>query len=334
MREVHHHRQEEHLEAQQHDDEGQEHGGLALRSPDERGDEDADQREDHPVEHGVLHHEVSRHRHRGGIGDALEGGRAQERGRSERAAARGVVDEEPHGDEGGSDETTDDSFSDVTGVGGHGASSFADRSCSRSCPQGYHQPPAGATPLSGGAQCLEDLRAGDLGAPPVDTVGARQRVEVGGRRDGEAVDEPLGKEEAGVEAERGGALGSPRAERLDAAAHRPRHVGPRFGRAHGQPVLRHREAAGDGGEDRGAEAALELRRAARDLEQSRDVGGPARGQEHEGVVAQDDEGRPVELLSFFRTDYISAINRAITNGFDEFSPSAAQISSGENGGSS
>ena len=52
-------------------------------------------------------------RHGGGVGDALERRRAKEGRRAERATLGGVIDQEPHGDEGGADEPGDDAFADI-----------------------------------------------------------------------------------------------------------------------------------------------------------------------------------------------------------------------------
>ena len=113
------HGQEEDLEAHQRDEHDQQAARLALRRDDQVGDEHADHREDDAVEHRVLHDEVGRDRHGGGVGHALEGRRAEECRRSERAAPGRVVDQEPHGDDGGSDEPGDDAFADVARFGGH-----------------------------------------------------------------------------------------------------------------------------------------------------------------------------------------------------------------------
>ena len=113
------HREEEDLEAHERDEHDQQAARLALRRDDQVGDEHADHREDDPVEHRVLHDEVGRDRHGGGVGHALEGRRAEEGRRSERAALGRVVDQEPHGDDGGSDEPGDDAFADIARIGGH-----------------------------------------------------------------------------------------------------------------------------------------------------------------------------------------------------------------------
>ncbi len=120
MRQPHDDREEEHLEAEQRDDEHEETRRLALRGDDQEGDEDPDQGEDDAVEHGVLDHEAGRDGDGLRVLDAPEGGAPEERRRPEWGAACRVVDEEPDGDDGRPDEPGDDAFAEVTRGGGHG----------------------------------------------------------------------------------------------------------------------------------------------------------------------------------------------------------------------
>src|SRR5207249_1520105 len=93
---------------------------LALRRHDQVGDQDAEEREDHTVEHGVLRDQPRRDGDGRRVAHTLERRGAEHGGRAERLSSRGIVDEEPGGDDCRSDEASDDAFAEIPGPGVHG----------------------------------------------------------------------------------------------------------------------------------------------------------------------------------------------------------------------
>ena len=89
--------------------------GWLLRGHDQGRDEDPDQREDHAVEHGVLRDEARRSSApRWDRSTPWKVAAPSSDGVRKRAAARRIVDQEPHGDEDGPDEAGDDALAQVT----------------------------------------------------------------------------------------------------------------------------------------------------------------------------------------------------------------------------
>ncbi len=133
---------ESNLEGHERDEHQQQPTRLALRRHDEVGDQYAEEREDHAVEHGVLGDQPRRDDDSRRVAHTLERRCAEHGRRAERLPSRRVVDEEPGGDDGRADEAGDDAVAEIPGPGVHvrpPLQSVGPRSCESLVPVYHHR---------------------------------------------------------------------------------------------------------------------------------------------------------------------------------------------------